>query len=101
MIFLSYYLLYPGRLPLQAAASSFEIGLKMTEGFYIIKDRNVRSGEGEREDVYKRQILDTGRTERCPFQHYRTLLSGVCAERPAQQQSRSQGTGYDLSLIHI
>ena len=45
VIFLSYLLIYPGRLPLQAAASSFEIGLKMTGGFYIIKGRNVRSGE--------------------------------------------------------
>ena len=54
VIFLSYLLIYPGRLPLQAAASSFEIGLKMTDGFYIIKGRNVRSGEGAREMLFDR-----------------------------------------------
>ena len=51
---LSHLLIYPGRLPLQAAASSFEIGLKMTDGFYIIKGRNVRSGEGAREMLFDR-----------------------------------------------
>ena len=38
----------------------------------------------------------TGRVERCPFQYDRALLSGICAERSSQQQSRSQGTRYDL-----
>ncbi len=47
-------LIISGRLPLEASAFSLEIGLKMTEGFYIIKDRNVRSGEGEREMLFDR-----------------------------------------------
>ena len=54
VIFLSYLLIYPGRLPLEASASSLEIGLKMTDGFYIIKGRNVRSGEGAREMLFDR-----------------------------------------------
>ena len=50
----------------------------------------------ERLSLLELNALVRRRVERCPFQYDRALLSGIRAERSSQQQSRSQGTRYDL-----